>query len=100
MQHSKIISCTGKAGSVCLMHVNLLHVSAPNLSSSPRILYITTFYAEDAIELSPNHLPSRFNHELVRAEQTGSVRCSSYTMKFPAVPKGTSFFAQQEGTNV
>ena len=100
MQRGEFISCTGKAGSVCLMHVNLLHGSAPNFSSSPRTLYITTFYAEDSIELSPNHLPSRFTHELVRGEQTGTVRCSSYAMKLPAVPKGTSFFAQQEGTDV
>lgn len=99
-QQEKIIKCTGHAGSVCLMHVNLLHGSAPNLSKSPRTLYITTYYAEDAIELSANHLPSRFTHELVRGKETGSVRCSAYTMKLPEVPKGTSFFAQQAGTDM
>ncbi|KAG1702947.1 putative alpha-ketoglutarate-dependent hypophosphite dioxygenase [Nymphon striatum] len=57
----KIVKCTGKAGSVCLMHSSLLHGSAPNLSDQPRTLYITTYYAEDAIELSPNALPSRFH---------------------------------------
>ena len=98
-QRSKITSCTGRAGSVCLMHVNLLHGSAPNLSDRPRTLYITTYCAEDAIELSPNHLPSRFTHELVRGEVTGTVRCSSYALALPAVPKGTSFFAQQEGAD-
>ena len=50
-----IIKCTGSKGSVCLMHASLLHGSAPNLSSEPRTLYIITYYAEDAIELSPNH---------------------------------------------
>jgi len=99
-QHDKIVKCTGKAGTVCLMHVNLLHGSAPNLSTTPRTLYITTYYAEDAIELSPNHLPSRFTHELVRGTETGSVRCSQYAMQLPAIPKGTSFFAQQEGTDI
>ena len=49
--------------------------------------------------LSPNHLPSRFTHEVVRGEETGTVRCSSYSMALPAVPKGTSFFAQQEGAD-
>lgn len=98
-QRGEITSCTGKAGSVCLMHVNLLHGSAPNLTDRPRTLYITTYCAEDAIELSPNHLPSRFTHELVRGEVTGTVRCSSYAMALPAVPKGTSFFAQQEGAD-
>jgi len=99
-QRDKIIKCTGKAGDVCLMHVNLLHGSAPNLSDKPRTLYITTYYAEDAIELSPNHLPSRFTHELIRGTASGRVRRSAYAMQLPAVPKGTSFFAQQEGADV
>lgn len=92
----KIVKCTGKAGSVCLMHSSLLHGSAPNLSDKPRTLYITTYYAEDAIELSPNALPSKFTHELVRGEPSGRVRCSTYEMELPEVPKDTSFFAQQE----
>lgn len=98
-QRDKVTSCVGKAGSVCLMHANLLHGSAPNLSNHPRTLYITTYYAEDAIELSPNHLPSQLTHELVRGEASGRVRCSAYEMALPAVPKGTSFFAQQEGSD-
>ena len=91
----QIVPCTGKAGSVCLMHSSLLHGSAPNLSDGPRTLYITTYYAEDAIELSPNALPSTLTHELVRGEVTGRVRCSSYEMALPETPEGTSFFAQQ-----
>ncbi|MGI9487006.1 MAG: phytanoyl-CoA dioxygenase family protein [Geminicoccaceae bacterium] len=91
-----IVKCTGKAGSVCLMHSSLLHGSAPNLSDEPRTLYIATYYAEDAIELSPNALPSTLTHELVRGEPSGRVRCSSYEMLLPEVPKDTSFFAQQE----
>ena len=78
------------------MHACLLHGSAPNLSDNPRTLYITTYYAEDAIELSPNHLPSTLTHELVRGEVSGRVRCSTYQMELPEVPEGTSFFAQQE----
>jgi phytanoyl-CoA hydroxylase len=96
-QRDKIVKCTGKAGSVCLMHAKLLHGSAPNLSDSSRTLYITTYYAEDAIELSPNHLPSTLTHELVRGEVSGRVRCSPYEMALPALPEGTSFFSQQEG---
>lgn len=99
-QHAdNIVKCTGPAGAVCLMHASLLHGSAPNLSDGPRTLYITTYYAEDAIELSPNHLPSRLTHELVRGEVSGRVRCSSYQMELPEVPKDTSFFAQQEGAD-
>ena len=96
---AEIVSCTGKAGSVCMMHASLLHGSTANLSDEPRTLYITTYYAEDAIELSQNHLPSRYSHELVRGEISGRVRCSSYEMALPAVPKATSFFAQQEGND-
>ncbi len=93
---ANIMRCTGKAGSVCLMHSSLLHGSAPNLSDQSRTLYIATYYAVDAIELSPNALPSKFTHELVRGEPSGRVRCSSYEMELPEVPKDTSFFAQQE----
>jgi len=90
-----VIKCIGKSGTVCLMHCSLLHGSAPNLSDKSRTLYITTYYAEDAIELSPNALPSTLTHELVRGEHSGRVRCSSYEMEIPEVPKDTSFFAQQ-----
>ncbi|WGI22752.1 phytanoyl-CoA dioxygenase family protein [Amylibacter sp. IMCC11727] len=90
------VMCTGKAGSVCLMHARLLHGSAPNQSGAPRTLYISTYYAEDAIELSPNHLPSTLTHEVVRGEASGRVRCTPYEMALPEVPKDTSFFAQQE----
>lgn len=90
-----IVKCTGKAGSVCLMHANLLHGSAPNLSDKPRTLYISTYYAEDAIELSENHLPSTLTHELVRGQVSGRVRCSNYEMELPEKPEDTSFFAQQ-----
>ncbi|OED34880.1 restriction endonuclease subunit S [Chromatiales bacterium (ex Bugula neritina AB1)] len=98
-QKDNIVKCTGPAGAVCLMHVNLLHGSAPNLSDKPRTLYITTYYAEDAIELSENHLPSQLTHELIRGRASGKVRCVPYEMELPAVPKATSFFAQQEGAD-
>lgn len=91
----KVVKCIGKPGSVCLMHSSLLHGSAPNLSDKPRTLYISTYYAEDAIELSPNALPSTLTHELVRGEPSGKVRCSAFEMLLPEVPKETSFFAQQ-----
>lgn len=95
-QHkANIVKCTGKAGSVYLMHASLLHGSAPNLSDMPRTIYISTYYAEDAIELSPNHLPSTLTHELVRGEASGRVRCTPYEIQLPEVPKDTSFFAQQ-----
>jgi len=56
---------------------------------------IFTGSVSDEILASPNHLPSTLTHELVRGEASGRVRCSSYDMQLPEVPKGTSFFAQQ-----
>jgi len=91
---------TGAVDDKIIEPQKVLHGSAPNLSDSPRTLYITTYYSEDAIELSPNHLPSQFTHELVRGEASGRVRCTPYEMQLPAVPKATSFFAQQEGADV
>ena len=92
---NNIFHCTGDAGRVCLMHSSLLHGSAPNISRKPRTLYIATYYAEDAIELSQNHVPSKFTHDLIRGTVSGRVRCSSFEMLIPEFPKETSFFAQQ-----
>lgn len=85
----------GPAGSACLMHTRLLHGSAPNASDRPRTLFIAEYRAEDAKPLQVNHLPSRYEGEVVRGERTNRVRCSSYEMEFPEVPTGASFFSQQ-----
>lgn len=89
------VRCTGKAGSVCLMHTRLLHGSAPNQSDRPRTLYIVVYSAEDAVPLCDNPLPSRFEGLVVHGAATGMVRSTSYAMKMPQKPKGASFFTQQ-----
>ena len=89
------VPCFGPAGSACLMHTRLLHGSAPNLSDSPRTLYIVEFTAEDAWPLQANHIPSRFQRELVRGVETHRVRCSPYEMTMPEYPGDASFFEQQ-----
>lgn len=85
----------GPAGSACLMHTRLLHGSAPNESDRPRTLFISEYRAEDSKALQVNHIPSRYEGEVVRGVRTNRVRCSSYEMEFPEVPKGASFFSQQ-----
>ena len=80
-----------------VLHANLRHGSASNLSDVPRAPSITTYDAENAIELGPNHRPRTLTYEIVGGEASGSVRCTPYEMALPAVPKGTSCFAQQEG---
>ncbi len=96
---AKSVRCIGKAGSVCLMHTRLLHGSAPNLSNLPRTLYIVVYTAEDAIPLSPNPLPSRYEGLVVRGEATGRVRSKPFELQLPVKPKTASFFNQQAGTD-
>ena len=86
----------GAAGSACLMHTRLLHGSAPNRSDQPRTLFISEYRAEDSKPLQVNHLPSPHDGEVVRGERTNRVRCSSYEMEYPEVPKTASFFDQQD----
>jgi len=91
----KAVSCLGKAGSACLMHSKLLHGSTSNRSLLPRSLFIITYKAEDAVALSPNHLPSDLVGMVVRGKKTGTVRCTSYSVELPEYPKEVSFFGQQ-----
>ncbi|MFT5111130.1 MAG: ectoine hydroxylase-related dioxygenase (phytanoyl-CoA dioxygenase family) [Parasphingorhabdus sp.] len=92
---SRAQPCYGPAGSACLMHTLLLHGSAPNLSNTPRTLFICEYCAEDTYPLQENHIPSIYMGEVVRGTHTGRVRCSDYQMLYPEVPKGASFFEQQ-----
>jgi ectoine hydroxylase-related dioxygenase (phytanoyl-CoA dioxygenase family) len=89
------VRCTGKAGSVCLMHTRLLHGSAPNASDHARTLYIVVYSAEDAVPLCDNPLPSRYEGLLVHGQATGMVRSAPFSMRMPQKPTGASFFVQQ-----
>ena len=88
-------TCIGPAGSVCLMHTRLLHGSAANRSARPRTLHISVYSAEDAVALSPNPVPSRYEGRLVRGQSTGRVRSIDYALELPQLPTGASFFDQQ-----
>ena len=87
--------CTGKAGSVCLMHTRLLHGSAKNTSDHPRTLYIMVFSAADAIALTPSPVPSQHQGMVVRGHDDGRVRAVDFEIDRPEMPKGSSFFTQQ-----
>ena len=90
------VSCTGKAGSACLMHSRLLHASLPNMTNAPRSLFIVTYVAEDAVPLSPNPIPHVYDGDIMRGHYTGRVRCTPYEMDLPEYPKEASFFGQQD----
>ena len=89
------IKCIGKAGSACLMHTRVLHGSLPNKTDKPRRLFIACYASEDAIALDRNHIPSKYDGEIVRGVKTGKVRTSYFNMELPEYPKETSFFGQQ-----
>jgi ectoine hydroxylase-related dioxygenase (phytanoyl-CoA dioxygenase family) len=89
------VRCTGKAGSVCLMHTRLLHGSAPNDSDHARTLYIVVYSAEDAVPLCDNPLPSRHEGLMVRGAATGTVRSTAFSLRMPQKLQGASFFVQQ-----
>jgi len=90
------VLCTGKAGSVCLMHTRLLHGSSVNKSPHPRTLHITVFSAEDAIAVSPNPVPSKYHGLVVRGEKTSRIRTSDFNIEMPEMPDKASFFEQQK----
>lgn len=91
----KTVRLRGAAGAACLMHTRLLHRSAVNRSPHPRTLFIAVYSAEDALPLSPNPLPCAHAGEIVRGMRSNRVRCGSYEMEIPEVPKSASFFDQQ-----
>lgn len=88
-------TCTGPAGSVCLMHTRLLHGSAPNRSTHPRTLFITVYSAEDAVPYAPNPMPTEYEGLVVRGESTNTVRSTAYAIELPQKPETASFFDQQ-----
>ena len=91
----KSIKCTGQAGDACLMHSRLLHGSLPNLTNNARNLFIATYVAEDAIALDRNHIPHKYDGEIVRGKRTGLVRSPHFNIELPEFPKEASFFGQQ-----
>lgn len=92
---SKAATCTGPAGAVCLMHTRLLHGSRDNRSAFSRTLFISVYSADDAVPLSPNPMPNRYEGLVVRGEQKGRVRSIDYTIDLPELPDTASFFDQQ-----
>ena len=81
------------------MHTRLLHGSMPNRSARPRTLFIAVYTAEDAVPLSPNPVPSKFEGLIVRGQRTNRVRSMAFEIELPQKPAGASFFHQQESAD-
>ena len=77
---SQAVTCTGAAGSVCLMHTKLAHGSAPNLSDNPRTLFICVYSAGGAMPLTPNPVPTTHEGVFVRGEDTGLIRSEAFAV--------------------
>ncbi|MBM85867.1 MAG: restriction endonuclease subunit S [Rhodospirillaceae bacterium] len=89
------IPITGPAGSVCLMHTRLAHGSTPNLSESPRGLYICVYTAADAVPLAPNPMPGPNEGRILRGNPSLRARMVSLEVELPKQPKSASFFTVQ-----
>ena len=94
------VSCTGSAGSVCLMHTRLAHASAPNRSDRSRTLFICVYGAGDAVPYGPSPVPTAHQGLFVRGSDSGRVRTGDFEMDLPEPPMGASFFTQQEASGV
>ncbi|MBT5905632.1 MAG: phytanoyl-CoA dioxygenase family protein, partial [Acidimicrobiaceae bacterium] len=94
------VSCTGPAGSVCLMHTRLAHASAPNRSDRSRTLFICVYGAGDAVPYGPSPVPTAHQGLFVRGSDSGRVRTGDFEMDLPEPPMGASFFTQQEASGV
>ncbi|MCP4328569.1 MAG: phytanoyl-CoA dioxygenase family protein [Alphaproteobacteria bacterium] len=88
---------TGTAGSVCLMHTNVVHGSDANATDRPRGLYICVYSAADAIPLAANPMPNPHQGEIVRGRPSRWARSQDgEVVELPDQPKMSSFFAVQE----
>jgi hypothetical protein len=73
-----------------------LHGSSANRSAFPRTLFIANLASADAIPLSTNAIPSNHSGMIIHGKEPGTIRTTAYEMETPEVPKGASFFNQQE----
>ena len=89
---ARSVACTGKAGSVCLMHTKLLHGSAANASAVSRGLYICVYTAADAVPIARNPMPSLNEGRIVRGQEARFARLSGGLVELPRQPKSASFF--------
>ena len=96
----RMVTLTGRAGDVCLMHTSLLHGSEPNRSTGRRALYISVYTAADAFPLCGSPLPNRFEGRIVRGCASGTARLVERRVELPAASHRGSFFnLAGQGTN-
>ena len=56
---------------------------------------LSVYSADDAVPLSPNPMPNRYEGLIVRGQRKGRVRSIDYAVDLPQLPDTASFFDQQ-----
>jgi hypothetical protein len=90
--------CTGRAGSITVHHVRLLHGSSANTSGKPRRFLLHQYRAADAWPLV--HPPTDWNawgDMLVSGAETLEPRMTAVPVRlpYPAAPKQGSIYENQ-----
>ncbi len=104
---AKAVTLTGKAGSLSLHHVRILHGSAPNRSDRPRMLLFYECGAADAwpingiaggyTGLSQADLWNKMQNQILCGSQLSAARMEKVpvTLPVPPAPDSTSIFKVQ-----
>jgi ectoine hydroxylase-related dioxygenase (phytanoyl-CoA dioxygenase family) len=80
---SKAVSLTGKAGSMTIHHVRMVHGSALNTSDRPRRLLLFQYTAVDAFPLMGIPSWEKFNANIVTGEPTMHPRLTPVPVRIP-----------------
>ena len=80
---SKAVMLTGKAGSMTVHHVRMVHGSALNTSGRPRRLLLFQYTAVDAFPLSGIPDWEKFNDNIVTGEATMEPRLTPVPVRIP-----------------
>jgi len=86
LDYSKAVPLTGKAGSMTIHHVRLVHGSALNTSAQPRRLLLHEYVAADAWPLMGVSNFEEFNSRVVLGKPTIEPRLSSVPVRMPLPP--------------
>lgn len=91
------VKLSGKAGSITIHHVRMLHASGPNLSDSPRRFLLHQYTAADAWPLLGIENYEVFRSNLVSGEEAASPRMESLplTMPYPEALNQGSIYENQ-----
>ncbi len=86
LDYAKAVPLTGKAGSMTIHHVRLVHGSALNTSSKPRRLLLHEYTAADAWPLMGVANFDEFNGRMVLGKPTIEPRLTSVPVRMPLPP--------------